>query len=46
MADAPGVVSSLWQWLGVKFPQDAKFAISSDVGCSEPYRDLITAELG
>jgi tetratricopeptide (TPR) repeat protein len=45
VADAPAVVASLWQWLGVKPARDANFAVSSDVGCSQPYRDLIAAAL-
>jgi tetratricopeptide (TPR) repeat protein len=45
VANAPAVVSSLWQWLGLEPQGHADFAISSDTGCSEPYRDLIAAEL-
>jgi tetratricopeptide (TPR) repeat protein len=45
VANAPAVVSSLWQWLGLEPQGHADFAISSDIGCSEPYRDLIAAEL-
>jgi tetratricopeptide (TPR) repeat protein len=45
VANAPAVVSSLWQWLGVGPQEHADFAVSSDIGCSEPYRDLIAAEL-
>jgi hypothetical protein len=45
VADAPAVVSSLWQWLGLEPEGRADFVVSSDIGCSEPYRDLIAAEL-
>jgi tetratricopeptide (TPR) repeat protein len=45
VANPPAVTSSLWQWLELEPPGQADFSISSDIGCSEPYRDLIAAEL-
>jgi hypothetical protein len=39
------VVNSLWQWLGIIPPDNAKFEIVNDVDCSVPYRDFIAAEL-
>jgi hypothetical protein len=45
VANAPAVASSLWQWLGLEPPGQVDFFVSSDIGCSEPYRDMIAAEL-
>jgi tetratricopeptide (TPR) repeat protein len=45
VADSSAVVASLSQWLGLEPPALTDFAVSSDIGCSEPYRDLIAAEL-
>lgn len=45
VANARTIVPALWKWLGLPAPPDAEFSIFNDIGCSEPYRDFITAEL-
>jgi hypothetical protein len=44
-ANSPAIVPELWQWLGLTAPPAAEMTMFNDIGCSEPYREMIAAAL-
>jgi hypothetical protein len=44
-ANASAIVPELWQWLGLTAPPAAEITMFNDIGCSEPYREMIAAAL-
>jgi hypothetical protein len=45
VANAAAIVPDLWRWLGLTAPPVAKITMFNDIGCAEPYREMIATAL-